>query len=303
MKRMKDRVVVIAGASSGVGRVAAEGFAAQGATVVLIARRRGALLNLAAQCRRSARAVLIRAADPADAEAMAGVAADVVTRFGRIDVWVNNASVGMFNPLEQISLGTWRKTVETNLFNTYDGVRAVLPRFRERGAGGVINVASVLSRGGSPFRSAYSASTNAMRAVSDCLRQELADTPGIKVSTVLPGPIGVPIVTQSEPDPREPAPLRPVIDVRRAARAVVTCARMPRREVVVGSAAQSASLLARLLPQRVERYLEGLGRKDRLMDHLPPTIETSLILPRDLLDGDREEPGRRAEAPAAIGSS
>jgi NAD(P)-dependent dehydrogenase (short-subunit alcohol dehydrogenase family) len=153
--------------------------------------------------------------------------------------------------------------IETNLFGTYHGMRAVLPYLREQGSGTIVNVASVLSRLPAPHQSAYVASKHAVRALSDCVRQELADSDEIHVCTVLPGPIDTPLFHHAANyTGRRVKPPSPVIDAHRVAQTIVSCARRPRREAVVGIAPRVNIGAVRAAPGAVERAARRVVEKD-----------------------------------------
>ncbi|GAB3223517.1 hypothetical protein GCM10027447_11320 [Glycomyces halotolerans] len=276
MRTTRRRIVAVTGASSGVGREAALAFAHKGAVVVLVARRKGALEHVAAQCRKTATAVLVRPADPTDPAAMEAVAADVHQRFGRIDVWVNAASVNMLSTSERYPDSAWRRRLEQRLFATYYGVRPVLPFMRGQGSGTVVNVPSVLSRSGRPFHSAFTASKDAMRAVTYCLRSEVADVEGIRVSTVVPGPVEPP---ETEVEDDQFAPLHHVLDPRRGARAVLSCVKSPGGEIGVDAAARPLSALFGLVQDAFARLRHRHGDRDPIVGTLGPTMEHRLVLP------------------------
>src|SRR5207244_7676562 len=132
------------GASSGIGRAAALAFARRGATVVVAARRELPLRQLARECERLVGRSLAVPTDVTDEGAVQDLVCRVLETFGRIDVWVNNAAVTLFGRLEETPAEPYRRVIETNLFGTVHGVRAVLPSFREQGSGVLINVASVV---------------------------------------------------------------------------------------------------------------------------------------------------------------
>ncbi|WP_157930592.1 SDR family NAD(P)-dependent oxidoreductase [Glycomyces xiaoerkulensis] len=277
MRITKNRVVAITGASSGVGREAALAFAHKGAIVVLIARRKGALEHVAAQCRPTASAVLVRPADAADESAIESVASDVYRRFGGIDVWVNAASVNMLSSSERYPDAEWRRRIERRLFDTYHGLRTVVPYFRAQGTGAIINVPSILSRPGEPFHEAFAAGKDAMRAVTHCLRREVVDIPGVTVSAVVPGPVEP---AQPRPEDVDPyAPLEPVLDPWRGARAVVACAKTPRGELLVDPAPRTLAKLVGMTRDAFERLVHRRGERDRIIGTLDQTMEHHLVLP------------------------
>jgi NAD(P)-dependent dehydrogenase (short-subunit alcohol dehydrogenase family) len=281
-QRLSDRVAVITGASSGIGRAAALAFADQGAAVALVARRAEALEELAEECRGRGVDALCFPADVTEPAAMDEVASDVVGRFGRLDIWVNNAAVNLFGPVEEVPVEAWHRVIETNLFGTYHGIRSALPWMREQGQGTIINVASVLSKVAAPQQGAYVASKHAVRGLSDVVRQEVQDLPGLHVCTVLPGPIDTPLFqTAGNHAGREVVPITPVIDAGRVADAIVDCALHPRREVVVGASSSGLMALTRLLPGSTERAVARQVRQDHFSDRLHPATDGNLFEPAD----------------------
>jgi short-subunit dehydrogenase len=279
---LSDQVAVITGASSGIGRAAALAFADKGAAVALVARRAEALEELAQECRDRGVEALCCPADVTDPAAIDQVAADVVGRFGRLDIWVNNAAVNLFGPVEEVPVEAWHRVIETNVLGTYHGVRSALPWMREQGRGTIINVASVLAKVAAPQQGAYVASKHAIRGLSDVVRQEVDELPDLHVCTVLPGPIDTPLFqTAGNHSGREVVPITPVIDAGRVADAIVDCARSPRREVVVGASSSGLMALTRLLPGSTERAVARQVRKDHFSDRLQPATNGNLFEPAD----------------------
>jgi NADP-dependent 3-hydroxy acid dehydrogenase YdfG len=183
---MKDKVIVITGASSGIGAALAELVGAKGAKVALVARRETDLREVAA---RSGPEALPLVADVTRREDVSRALEAALSRFGRVDVWVNNAGRGITRLVSELTDEDLDEMMQVNLKSALYGMQAVLPHFRERGSGHIINVSSMLGR--MPFalaRSAYSAAKHALNSLTANLRMELrADYPGITVSSVHPG--------------------------------------------------------------------------------------------------------------------
>jgi NAD(P)-dependent dehydrogenase (short-subunit alcohol dehydrogenase family)/pimeloyl-ACP methyl ester carboxylesterase len=278
-----EKLVVVTGASSGIGLATVRAFAASGATVVAVARDERALADLV-ESQRSARdghgTVIGRPTDVTDHAALDALAADVVRDHGRIDVWVNNAAVNLFGAIEAAPVEMWHRVIEVNLLGTYHGVRAVLPFMREQASGTIINVSSVLGKLPAPFQSAYVASKHAIRAVSDCARQEVSDVPGIEVCTVLPGPIDTPLFQQAaNVSGRRIKPIAPVIDASRVADVITSCADRPRREVAVGWSSRANLAAQRIAPATVERVADRLVRRDHFQPAPAPASPGNLWEP------------------------
>ncbi len=214
-RELRDSVVVITGASSGIGRATSLRFAERGAAVVLAGRRAETLDELAAACRgRGGKAVAVPT-DVTDRSAVEDLAASAISTYGRIDVWVNNAAVTLFARFEEAPMDAYRRVIETNLFGYIYGARAVLPYFRRQAAGALINIGSVVGIVGQPYTSAYCLSKFAIRGLGECLRQELLDQP-IHVSTVLPAEIDTPVFAHAgDCTGRAVKPLEPIRKPRR----------------------------------------------------------------------------------------
>jgi short-subunit dehydrogenase len=186
MQDIQGTVVVITGASSGIGAALAEQVAAAGGKPVLVARRERELREVAGRC--GAEALVI----PADVTRRADVArvlAEAIARFGHVDVWVNNAGRGITRPVSQLTDEDVDEMFLVNVKSALYGMQAALPHFKERGRGQIINISSLLGRVPlAPMRSAYSAAKHALNALTGSLRGELrAEHPGIVVTTVSPG--------------------------------------------------------------------------------------------------------------------
>ena len=184
-QEFEDQVVVVTGASAGIGAALAEELSRRGAHLVLAARRHRELEETA---RRAGGAEVV-VADVTRRAEVQGILEAALQRFGRVDTWVNNAGRGISRPLEELGDGDLDAMIRDNVRSALYGMQAVLPHFKQRQQGTLVNVSSMLSR--VPFatiRSAYSASKAALNSLTETLRFELArDHPGIRVVLVLPG--------------------------------------------------------------------------------------------------------------------
>jgi NADP-dependent 3-hydroxy acid dehydrogenase YdfG len=183
---MQDRVIVITGASAGIGASLAEIVGQRGAAPVLVARRERELGEVATRSGPHALSVVADVTRRTDVTRAFDAA---LARFGRVDVWVNNAGRGINRLVSELSDDDLDEMMQVNVKSALYGMQAVLPHFRERGDGHIINVSSMLGRVPlAAFRSAYSASKHALNSLTANLRMELGSThPGIHVSSIHPG--------------------------------------------------------------------------------------------------------------------
>ena len=269
---LSSSVVVITGASSGIGRAAALAFAEAGASLVLAARREEPLRDATRECEERGGHALAVPTDIRDEAAVARLADAAVERFGRLDVWVNNAAVTLFGRFEETPADLWREVIEVNLFGYVNGARAAMPHLRRDGGGTLVNVGSVNSRLGAPYVSAYVTSKFALRGFGECLRDELRGE-GIDVCTVMPASIDTPLFQHAANfTGRAAKPLRPVIRPERVAAAVVRCAKRPRRELIVGASGRQLVLMHALAPALFERFMtRNVEREHFREESLGPT--------------------------------
>ena len=189
MNAKTSRIVLITGASSGIGEATARLLAKNGATVLLGARRTERLDRIVADIVAAGGIAEARALDVTRREDVQAFAAHAIARFGRIDVIVNNAGVMPLSPLASLKLDEWDRMIDVNIRGVLHGIAAVLPTMQKQGAGHVINVASIGAHAVSPTAAVYCATKYAVWALSEGLRQEHQD---IRVTTISPG------VTESE---------------------------------------------------------------------------------------------------------
>lgn len=189
MNAKTSKVVLITGASSGIGEATARLLAQHGATVLLGARRTERLERIVADIVAAGGIAEARALDVTRREDMQAFAAHALARFGRIDVIVNNAGVMPLSPLASLKLDEWDRMIDVNIRGVLHGIAAVLPTMQKQGAGHVVNVASIGAHAVSPTAAVYCATKYAVWALSEGLRQEHQD---IRVTTISPG------VTESE---------------------------------------------------------------------------------------------------------
>ena len=254
---LNEQVVVITGASSGIGRETARFLAERGATIVAAARNETALDTLCSEITvRGGRAMPV-IADVADPLQVAAIGHQAIERFGRVDTWVNNAAVSIYATVEQLEPDEMRRLIEVNLLGVMYGSRVAVQLMRRRGGGTIINVGSVLSDRAVQLQSAYSASKHGIAGFSEALRLELQqDDSGIDVVLIQPSSINTPFFTWARSRfGVKPQPIPPVYEPSAVADVIAHAAEHGGREIVVGGAGKMLSLGQWLSPSLVDRYL------------------------------------------------
>jgi NAD(P)-dependent dehydrogenase (short-subunit alcohol dehydrogenase family) len=235
-KSISESVIVITGASSGIGRATALAVAAQKGAVVIASRQEAAINEVAQECERMGGQALAVRADVTDEKQVLHLAARAIDRFGRIDAWVNAAAVTLLSGFEDAPSDVFRRVFETNFFGYVNGARAALAQFREQKHGVLINIAAVLGKMGAPYASAYSASKFAVTGFSESLRMELRNDPDIHVCTVFPATVDTPLYQHAANyTGRAVAAPPPVYQPEDVAAAILRCVVRPAREVTVGN--------------------------------------------------------------------
>lgn len=307
-RNLKDAVVVITGASSGIGRATALAFADKGAAVVVAARRDAALDDLDAEIERNGGRALAVPTDVTDEQAVQRLADRTVERFGKIDVWVNDAAVMLFAPFVDAPLADYRRVMDVNFFGYVHGARAALPVFQKQGNGTLINVSSVVTRMPQPYTSAYVASKHAVHALGESLRQELtlAGAKDIHVVNILPAVIDTPLFQHAANyTGRRPKTFPPVYPAENVANAIVRAATHPKRDVYVGNAGRLLNLQMKFMPAAVKRAAATMVDKGHLDDTPAPSTSGNLFKPMmagaDVSGGWKATGSSRAKRLATVG--
>jgi NAD(P)-dependent dehydrogenase (short-subunit alcohol dehydrogenase family) len=211
----------------------------------------------------------------ADPRAVAELARRAVAEFGRIDVWVNNAAVGIVAPFMEVPEEDFRRLLDVNVMGVVDGTRAALEQMLRQGSGVIVNVSSILGEIPVPYASAYSMSKSAVRALSVSLRAELrlAGASDIHLCSVLPPSIDTPYYRQvANYTARQAKPIPPLYTAERAAGTIVSAVRRPRAEIVVGPAGRVMLAQHRLVPGLTERVMGAYVARTHLSRRrIPPT--------------------------------
>lgn len=252
----KDRVIVITGASSGFGKGTARRLAEEGASLVLAARRGALLDDLARECEARGGRTLAVTTDVSRREDMERLGHEAVARFGRIDVWINDAGVGALGRFEEIPLADHVQVIETNLLGTVYGSYVALQQFRRQKKGTLINMASVLGKIPAPYYASYTASKYAIVGLSAAIRQELRQNrvDDVHVCTVMPTSFDTPFFDHvANYTGHEVKPIPPVYDPEGVIDVLVRLVHEPEDEVMVGAGARISEVAHNLAPETMEK--------------------------------------------------
>ncbi|HUS29753.1 MAG TPA: SDR family NAD(P)-dependent oxidoreductase [Kofleriaceae bacterium] len=289
MKPLRGRVVVVTGASSGLGRAIAIELAGRGCALVLAARGRDALEAVARQCEELGARTLVVQTDVTRHEEVDALAAATLEAFDRIDVWINNAGVTYYSFLEDGVLELHERVIQTNLLGSVYGARAVVPVFRRQHEGVLINVGSVLSEVGQAFVPSYVISKFGVHGLTEALRVELADERDIHACTIFPFAIDTPhFQSAANAIGKAPRSLPPMQPPEKVARAVARLIEYPRRTTFVPKVIRLGLLLHMIMPRAVEHLLLDTLRRWHISDRPELPSTGNLYAPgEDQPHGDR----------------
>jgi len=271
LKPLAEQVIVITGASSGIGLVTAKKAARRGAQVVLGARNDHDLADAVDEIRTEGGRALYEIVDVSDPQQVDALADIAMRAYGRIDTWVNNAAVSVYGRIMELDVEDMRRQMDVNFWGSVYGSRTAVRNMEEKG-GALINVASALADRAIPLQGIYCASKHALKAFTDTLRMELAEnaTP-ISVSLVKPGSVATPLFEKSRTLLGvEPRPAGPVYAPDLVADAILECATRPVRDVVVGGSGK-ALRVADMVPRIADRMMERRAFTNQMTDQ-PITV-------------------------------
>jgi NADP-dependent 3-hydroxy acid dehydrogenase YdfG len=290
MTTLVDRVVVVTGASSGVGRAIARAAGAEHAKVALIARGRDGLEAAAREIETLGGESLVLPLDVADADAVLQAAERIVQAWGGIDVWVNNAMVSVFAPIHATTPAEFRRVTEVNYLGTVHGTLAALEHMRPRNSGVIVQIGSALAYRSIPLQSAYCASKAAIRGFTDSLRAELwHDKSEIKLTMVQLPAVNTPqfdVVRNKLAG--HARPLGRIYQPELIARAVLYAIAHPRREIWVAGPTIQALLAQKVIPGPLDHYLGSNAWDEQVTRSLPKPRTDNLDA---ALPGDRQAHG------------
>jgi len=280
----RAKVVVITGASAGVGRATAIEFAKRGARIGLLARGREGLLAARRDVEAAGGRGLAIQTEVADPEEVEAAAARVEKVFGPIDVWINNAMVSVFSPVLETTAEEFARVTDVTYLGAVHGTRAALRRMKERNRGVIVQVGSALAYRSIPLQSAYCAAKHALKGFTDSLRSELFhDGSNVKLTMVQLPALNTPQFSWVRSRmPRHPQPVPPIFQPEVAARAIVYASRHHPRELYVGWPTVKAIVGNKIAPGLLDRYLAKMGyeaqqanfppqrnRRDNLFEPVP----------------------------------
>jgi NAD(P)-dependent dehydrogenase (short-subunit alcohol dehydrogenase family) len=277
-----QRVVVITGASAGVGRAAAREFARRGDSVALLARGQNGLAAAKREVEDLGGHAVVVPTDVADYDEIEAAADLVECELGSIDVWVNNAMTTVFSPFRDITPEEYRRATEVTYLGVVYGTMAALRRMAQRDRGTIVQVGSALSYRAIPLQAPYCGAKHAIRGFTDSLRCELLhDGSRIHVTMVQLPALNTPQFSWCKSRlPNHPQPVPPIFQPEVAARAIVWAADHRRREVLVGRTAVWTIWLNKFLPGLGDRYLAKNGYKDQQTDRpIDPNRPINLFNP------------------------
>jgi NAD(P)-dependent dehydrogenase (short-subunit alcohol dehydrogenase family) len=296
---MHRQVTVVTGASGGIGRATAQAFAQPGARIALLARGEKGLEAARKEVEARGAEALVLPTDVADESQVEAAAAAVQAKWGRIDVWVNNAMATIFGPVSSLNGEQIKRATEVTYLGAVYGTMAALKRMRERDRGVIVQVGSALAYRGIPLQAPYCAAKHALRGFTDSLRCELLhDRSNVHLTSVHLSAFNTPQFDWAlNLVGKRPMPVPPIFQPELAANAIVWASQHRRREVFVGWPAVKAVVGNKIMPGVIDRILAKDGYKGQITSEtLPDDACSNLYEPCDTNPGTRGRFDREARA-------
>ena len=264
----RPEVVVITGASAGVGRAAARKFARHGARIGALARGNDGLEAARREVEDLGSEALVVPTDVANADQVESAAAQIETEFGQIDIWINNAMTSVFSPIKQMTAAEFQRVTEVTYLGYVYGTLAALKRMLPRDRGVIVQVGSALAYRGIPLQAAYCAAKHAVQGFCDSLWCELLhDNSNVKVTMVQMPALNTPQFGWVKSRlPRKAQPVPPIFQPEIAAEAIYFAAHNPRREFYIGLPTVGAIIADKIAPGLLDRYLARTGYDSQQYD-------------------------------------
>lgn len=292
-------VIVVTGASGGIGRAAAREFARPGARIALLARGERGLAGTQREVEALGAQALVIPTDVADWDQVDAAARRIVATWGALDVWVNNAMATVFGPIDELDPKDLRRVTEVTYLGAAYGTMAALKAMRARNRGVIVQVGSALAYRAIPLQAPYCAAKHALRGFTDGLRCELLhDRSNVHITMVHLSAFNTPQFDWARNlIGRRAQPVPPIFQPELAARAIVWAARSRRREVFVGWPAVKAVVANKIAPGWLDRILARAGHSAQLtQEPLPPDACENLYAPCDIDPGAHGRFDDRARA-------
>lgn len=261
-RALRDQVVVITGASSGIGRATAQALARHGALVVLAARNESVLRDVATEVEQAGGTGHVVVTDVAEWVQVERLAQAAVDRFGRIDTWINSAGVNIYATVEDLTIEEIERVIQVNQLGQIYGMKAVLPQLIQQGYGTVITVAAAAATRSVPLQAPYSSAAHGIRGFTEALRLELArEHPEINLTLIMPGSVNTPFFRRARSKLGvSPKPLLPIHEPEAVVEVILDCCQRRRRDVFTTPMAEVQEVLDALDPSLLDWFRTRNGR-------------------------------------------
>lgn len=299
LKPLNQQVVLITGASSGIGLTTVRMAARRGARVVLVARSEAPLRQLEEEINRAGGQALAVTADVGSEADVRRAAEAAVTRFGGIDSWINDAGISIYGKLTQIPPDEHLRLFQTNFWGVVHGSLVAVGYLKGRGGGALINVGSTLSDRAIPIQGMYSASKHAVKGFTDALRMELeAENAPISVTLIKPGSINTPFPRHAKNHMGAEATLPPPVyapDI--VANAILNACEHPQRDIFIGGGGKAISSMGTIAPRLTDFFMEKALIRGQ-QKNAPPARRDALFGPSNDLSERGDYDGHTRETSA-----